>query len=66
MNGYKQDHDDNVVTVFSAPNYCGRCGNYAAIMNIDENLDKSFLQFDEIRSRGKPIIDQKRVPDYFL
>lgn len=64
--GYKQAHDDNVVTVFSAPNYCYRCGNKAAIMNIDENLNKSFFQFDTMPRRGKPILEPKRVPDYFL
>lgn len=37
--GYNWGHDKNVVTIFSAPNYCYRCGNQAAIMEIDEHLE---------------------------
>lgn len=37
--GYNWCHDKNVVTIFSAPNYCYRCGNQAAIMEIDERLE---------------------------
>jgi len=35
MEGYNWCHDRNVVTIFSAPNYCYRCGNQAAIMELD-------------------------------
>ena len=31
MEGYTWCHDRNVVTIFSAPNYCYRCGNQAAV-----------------------------------
>ena len=41
MEGYNWCHDRNVVTIFSAPNYCYRCGNQAAIMEIDEHLKVS-------------------------
>ncbi|KAJ3407123.1 Serine/threonine-protein phosphatase PP2A catalytic subunit [Chytriomyces hyalinus] len=38
MEGYNWAQEKNVVTIFSAPNYCYRCGNQAAIMEIDEHL----------------------------
>lgn len=38
MEGYSWCHDQAVVTLFSAPNYCYRCGNRAAIMEINEKM----------------------------
>jgi serine/threonine-protein phosphatase 2A catalytic subunit len=38
MEGYNWSHEKNVVTIFSAPNYCYRCGNQAAIMEVDEHM----------------------------
>ena len=37
--GYNWSHEKNVVTIFSAPNYCYRCGNQAAIMELDDSLN---------------------------
>jgi len=68
MEGYNWCHDRNVVTIFSAPNYCYRCGNQAAVMEIDENMKHTFLQFDPPPFQ-KEVPDEsriKRVPDYFL
>lgn len=65
MEGYNWSQDRNVVTIFSAPNYCYRCGNQAAIMEIDEKLAYSFLQFDPAPRAGEPLVS-RRVPDYFL
>ncbi|KAK8808621.1 hypothetical protein WA158_008522 [Blastocystis sp. Blastoise] len=45
-NGYSWTHDMNVVTIFSAPNYCYRCDNLAAIMDIDEHMNYEFIQFE--------------------
>ena len=54
MEGYNWCQEKNVVTVFSAPNYCYRCGNQAAILEIDEHLRYTFLQFDPAPRRGEP------------
>ena len=40
--GYEFFADRQLVTLFSAPNYCAEFDNDAAIMNIDENLQCSF------------------------
>eukprot|EP00814_Leptocylindrus_danicus_P019996 CAMPEP_0116043550 /NCGR_PEP_ID=MMETSP0321-20121206/26444_1 /TAXON_ID=163516 /ORGANISM="Leptocylindrus danicus var. danicus, Strain B650" /LENGTH=335 /DNA_ID=CAMNT_0003524423 /DNA_START=147 /DNA_END=1154 /DNA_ORIENTATION=+ len=61
MDGYNWSHEMNVVTIFSAPNYCYRCGNQAAIMEVDEHLNKSFLQFDPAPRRGEAGLQQNAV-----
>ena len=63
MEGYNWGHDKNVLTITSAPNYCYRCGNQAAIMEIDEHGDFAFLQFDAA-PRKRKFIGKKRNLDY--
>ena len=42
--GYKFFGNNNkMITVFSAPNYCGNCGNDGAVLKINENLVCSFI-----------------------
>lgn len=65
MEGYNWCHDRGVVTIFSAPNYCYRCGNQAAIMEMDDNMKYTFLQFDPAPRRGEPHVT-RQTPDYFL
>ncbi|VDL68257.1 unnamed protein product [Nippostrongylus brasiliensis] len=40
--GYEFFGRRGLVTVFSAPNYCGEFDNAGAVMNVDENLLCSF------------------------
>ena len=40
--GYEFFADRKLVTVFSAPNYCGEFDNAGAMMSVDENLNCSF------------------------
>jgi serine/threonine-protein phosphatase 4 catalytic subunit len=69
MEGYKSMFNDTLVTVWSAPNYCYRCGNVAAILELDENLETNFKKFEAAppEVRAEPgTASKKQVPDYFL
>lgn len=67
MEGFKWMFGKGLVTVWSAPNYCYRCGNVAAIMELDEQLSPTFKVFDAApqESRGLPPRRAAAV-DYFL
>jgi len=67
MNGYNWSHEKNIVTIFSAPNYCYRCGNEAAIMEVDEFMKYTFLRFNAAPNQHAiPEAMDRRTPDYFL
>lgn len=58
--GYEFQFDMRLVTLFSAPNYCGDYDNSAAIMIIDENLTCSFQIFRPLeRNRRFEAIKQE-------
>jgi len=66
MDGYQWCHDNNVVTVFSAPNYCYRCGNLAAVLEIDENLGYELRQFDAAPTQRESSTGLDHgLPDFF-
>ena len=75
MEGYKTmfpapgkpaGQNDSLVTVWSAPNYCYRCGNVAAILELDENLQQHFKIFEAAPQEMRGVPSRTPAPDYFL
>ncbi|KAK3371510.1 Metallo-dependent phosphatase-like protein [Lasiosphaeria ovina] len=66
--GYKFHFPEkSVVTVWSAPNYCYRCGNVASIMTVDRDLKTKFSIFSAVPEDQRHVPANRRGPgDYFL
>jgi serine/threonine-protein phosphatase 4 catalytic subunit len=64
--GYKYMFDEALVTVWSAPNYCYRCGNVAAIMEVDVNMKRSFKIFEAAPQEMRGTPTKITPPVYFL
>lgn len=55
-----------VVTVWSAPNYCYRCGNVAAILELDEDLGRTYKIFEAAKQDTSRLPAKKPAIEYFL
>ena len=66
MKGFSWSHENLVCTLFSAPNYCYRCGNQAGIMEISDNFKNNIQQFEPNPIKRGKLDLTKRAPDYFL
>jgi len=63
MEGYSYHFDNkNVLTVWSAPNYCDRCGNIGALFVLNEHLDREMKLF----KNGPASKDKKSRVHYFF
>jgi len=68
MEGYKYHFPDkNLVTVWSAPNYCYRSGNVASILALDERMGREFKLFYNVSepSDSPDVMRRSQIP-YFL
>jgi len=67
--GYKHMFDDALVTVWSAPNYCYRCGNLASIMTVNEDGSREFTVYgaaaENDRDKGMQVRKMSTMP-YFV
>ena len=57
--------EKNLVTVWSAPNYCYRCGNKASILKIGQKMEKEFELFD-VNEKSDKVPQPKTLVPYFL
>lgn len=57
--------DKALVTVWSVPNYCYRCGNVAAIMEVSDDPEPKFKLFNSVSDLNK-IQNFRNVVPYFL
>jgi hypothetical protein len=52
--------------VWSAPNYCYRCGNIAAVCEVSDKLQKRFNTFSAApESERLKDLSNKETPSYF-
>jgi serine/threonine-protein phosphatase 6 catalytic subunit len=68
MEGYKYHFPDkNLVTVWSAPNYCYRSGNVASILALNEHMGRDFKLFNNVAepSDSPDVMRRSQIP-YFL
>lgn len=61
--GFKYMFDEQLVTVWSAPNYCYRCGNMASILTIREDGGRNFTVYEaaEENERDKGMQKQRKM-----
>ncbi|XP_014244344.1 serine/threonine-protein phosphatase 4 catalytic subunit-like [Cimex lectularius] len=66
LEGYKWHFRNTVVTVWSAPNYCYRCGNVASLLEMEQGHE-SFTIFDAAPSGQRLVAGKKNPsPEYFV
>jgi len=63
--GYKYMFDSNLVTVWSAPNYCYRCGNIAAVLKFADAKNREAKLFSAVPDSQR-VIPQRNSSPYFL
>ncbi|EAA07900.6 serine/threonine-protein phosphatase 6 catalytic subunit-like [Anopheles arabiensis] len=65
--GINYQFDRKLVTVWSAPNYCYRCGNVASILEFKENdIDDPKVKIFKAVPNEERVIPSQRITPYFL
>jgi len=68
IDGYQQIFSGKLSTIWGAPNFMNRCGNVASILEIADNLDRSFNTFHAAPASERTRLNleaTKAVADYY-
>ncbi len=63
--GHKYWFNQALVTVWSAPNYCYRCGNIASILTFSDSETREAKKFSAVPNENR-VFPPKNVTPYFL
>jgi diadenosine tetraphosphatase ApaH/serine/threonine PP2A family protein phosphatase len=66
MEGFKSYFDEQLCTVWSAPNYCYRCGNVASILEISTQKPRNVVYFSAAAPEKRGHLAKHPPPEYFL
>ncbi len=61
--GYQVLYDDRLSTVWSAPNYCYRCGNMASVLEVSDTGERYFNVFDAAPENDLHRGEQQQQPN---
>lgn len=61
QNGYEEEANGRVITIFSAPNYCDQMGNKGAFIRFNgDNMKPKFTTFDAVEHPKIPVMAYAR------
>lgn len=61
--GYQVLYEDRLSTVWSAPNYCYRCGNMASVLEVGDTGERFFNVFDAAPENDLHRAEQQQQPN---
>ncbi|RNF26555.1 serine/threonine protein phosphatase [Trypanosoma conorhini] len=59
-------NEEFVCTVWSAPNYCYRCNNFASVLRVYEDESREFVVFEKVKQQYEADGPEEMLPFFFL